>query len=103
MPHLDAINSKYEGKGVQVVVIDITNSKELTQKVVTEAAYKAPVLVDDKEFARKEYSIVATPTTYPGGPGRQDDLQARRLRPGHGEGAGEGNRPAPGEEDLLMS
>ena len=64
MPHLDTISSKYEGKGVQVLVIDITNRKELMQKVVTDAGYKAPVLVDDKEFARKEYSIAATPTTY---------------------------------------
>lgn len=64
MPHLDAISTKYAGKGVQVLVIDITNRKELMQKVVTEAAYKAPVLVDDKEFSRKEYKIAATPTTY---------------------------------------
>jgi len=58
------MNTKYSGKGVQVLVIDVTGRKDATQKVATEIAYKAPVLLDDKEFARKAYSILGTPTTY---------------------------------------
>jgi hypothetical protein len=63
LPHLDALNTKYAASGIQVLVIDVTGRKDLTQKVVTEASYKAPVLLDDKGFSRKEYKIMATPTT----------------------------------------
>jgi hypothetical protein len=63
LPHLDALNDKYAASGVQVLAIDVSGRKELTQKMATDASYKAPVLVDDKDFSRKEYKIVATPTT----------------------------------------
>jgi thiol-disulfide isomerase/thioredoxin len=64
LPHLDALDAKYETKGVRVVVVDVTGRKELTDKVISEAAYKAPVLLDDKGFSRQEYKITATPTTF---------------------------------------
>jgi cytochrome c biogenesis protein CcmG/thiol:disulfide interchange protein DsbE len=63
LPHLDALNSKYAAEGVQVLAIDVTGRKELTQKMATEASYKAPVLVDDKGFSRQQYKVTATPTT----------------------------------------
>lgn len=64
MPHLAALNSKYEAQGVKVIVIDVTGRKELTDKVAADASYGAPVLLDDKGFSRAEYKIVATPTTF---------------------------------------
>lgn len=64
MPHLAALNTKYEARGVRVIVIDITGSKELTEKVVADASYGAPVLLDDKDFSRTEYKIKATPMTF---------------------------------------
>jgi thiol-disulfide isomerase/thioredoxin len=64
LPHLDALNTKYEARGIKVVVIDVTGRKELTDKVAAEASYKAPVLLDDKGFSRSEYKIMATPTTF---------------------------------------
>lgn len=64
MPHLDALSAKYEARGVKIVVVDVTGRKELTGKVIADAAYKAPVLLDDKGFSRQEYKITATPTTY---------------------------------------
>lgn len=63
MPHLDALNSKYAADGVRVLAIDVSGRKELTQKMAADASYRAPVLIDDKGFSRKEYKVTATPTT----------------------------------------
>ena len=63
MPHLDELNTKYAANGVQVLAIDVSGRKDLTQKVITNASYKAPVLLDEKGLSRKEYKIMATPTT----------------------------------------
>ena len=64
MPHLEAINTKYQTRGARIVVVDVTGRKELTQKVASDAAFTAPILLDETEFARKQYNVRATPTTY---------------------------------------
>jgi thiol-disulfide isomerase/thioredoxin len=64
LPHLDALNGKYEGEGVRVIVIDVTGRKELTEKLAEETSYKASILLDETDFSDKEYNIIATPTTY---------------------------------------
>ena len=61
---MDELNTKYTSKGVQILAIDVTDRKDLTEKVASDISYKGPVLLDDKQFARKEYNVVATPTTY---------------------------------------
>jgi hypothetical protein len=58
------LSSKYEAQGIKVVVVDVTGRKELTEKVAADASYRAPVLLDDKDFSRTEYKIMATPTTF---------------------------------------
>lgn len=63
MPHLDELYTKYAAKGVEILAIDVSGRKDLTQKVTADAGYKAPVLIDDKGFSRDQYKIRATPTT----------------------------------------
>jgi cytochrome oxidase Cu insertion factor (SCO1/SenC/PrrC family) len=58
------MNTKYAAKGARVVVVDVTGRKELTEKVIADAAFTAPVLLDNTELSRKEYNVLATPTTY---------------------------------------
>jgi thiol-disulfide isomerase/thioredoxin len=64
LPHIAAINEKYQAKGLKVIVVDATNRKELTEKMMSELSYKAPVLLDEKDVAGEQYKIVGTPTTY---------------------------------------
>ncbi len=46
------------------MVVDVTGRKELMEKVIADAAFTAPVLLDSTELSRKEYNVLATPTTY---------------------------------------
>ena len=64
MPHLAAINDKYEIKGLRLILVDATNRKELTEKMAAEFSLKPPVLLDEQNISREQYKIVGTPTTY---------------------------------------
>jgi cytochrome oxidase Cu insertion factor (SCO1/SenC/PrrC family) len=64
LPHIAAINEKYQAKGLRVIVADATARKDLTEKMMSELAYTAPVLIDEGAVAREQYKIVGTPTTY---------------------------------------
>ena len=64
MPHLEDLSSRFEARGLKVIAVDVTNRKDLTQKVMTDAAYTAPTLLDTGEVSRKQYNVVATPTTF---------------------------------------
>jgi len=48
---------------VKVVIIDVRNQKEPTQKVMSGVPVTALVLLDDKRLGRDIFGIVGTPTT----------------------------------------
>jgi hypothetical protein len=58
------MNSKFADKGVKIIAIDVSNRKDLTQKLMADLPYTAPTLLDTGEVSRKQYNVVATPTTY---------------------------------------
>ena len=47
-----------------MILVDASNRKELTQKMIDEVAVTMPVLLDDKEISDKAYPVNATPTTF---------------------------------------
>lgn len=63
MPQLEALYNKYGAKGIEVVIVDASNRKRLTEKVISEASVSLPVLLDDKDISDKDYGVYATPTT----------------------------------------
>jgi thiol-disulfide isomerase/thioredoxin len=64
LPHIAEIGEKYQAKGLRVILVDATDRKELTEKMMSELSYKGPVLLDEKKVSREQYKIVGTPTTY---------------------------------------
>jgi hypothetical protein len=48
---------------VKVVIIDIRNSREQTQKVMEGVPVKALVLLDDRGLGRDVFEVKGTPTT----------------------------------------
>ena len=58
------MNGKYADKGVKIIAVDVSNRKDLTQKLMTDLPYTAPTLLDNAEVSRKQYNVVATPTTF---------------------------------------
>ncbi len=64
MPQLEALYTKYSVEGVKVILVDASNRRELTQKMIDDVAVTMPVLLDDKEISDKDYEVQATPTTF---------------------------------------
>jgi peroxiredoxin len=64
LPQLEALYGKYTGRGVKVIVVDVSNRKELTRTIVDEVSASMPVLLDDKDISGKDYGVYATPTTF---------------------------------------
>ena len=64
MPQLEALYTKYSGEGVKVILVDASNRRELTQKMIDDTGVTMPVLLDDKDISRKDYGVPATPTTF---------------------------------------
>ena len=63
MPHLEALQSGYSDRGIEIVIIDASNRKELTQQIVTEDSLALPMLLDDQDVSGEAYGVFATPTT----------------------------------------
>lgn len=57
------IHADHSDRGVEVVIIDVRNSKEHTKKVMDEAGITAVVLLDDKRLSYEVFEIIGTPTT----------------------------------------
>jgi cytochrome c biogenesis protein CcmG/thiol:disulfide interchange protein DsbE len=58
------MNTKFADKGVKIIAVDVSNRKDLTQKLMAGLPYTAPTLLDADGISRKQYNVVATPTTY---------------------------------------
>ena len=49
---------------MKIILVDASNRKELTEKVMDEAVVSMPVLLDDKDISGEDYGVFATPTTF---------------------------------------
>jgi peroxiredoxin len=58
------LSEQYGSRGVEVLVIDASNRRELTEEMVAEASLTVPVLLDDQDISGEAYGVFATPTTF---------------------------------------
>lgn len=71
---------QYRGRGLEVVLIDIREPRDLVQRVVKERGYTAPVLLDHTgDVAGVAYGVFGPPTMY--FVDRQGRLLARGVGP----------------------
>ncbi len=57
------MHRELDDQGVDIVVIDATNSRDLMEKIVRDDSLTLRILLDDKQIADKNYNLMATPTT----------------------------------------
>lgn len=58
------LSEQYGSSGVEVLVIDASNRKELTERMIAEASLTVPVLLDEEDISGETYGVFATPTTF---------------------------------------
>jgi hypothetical protein len=54
---------KYGARGLEILIVDASNRKDLTQDVADETSLTLPVLLDDQDISHTAYGVFATPTT----------------------------------------
>jgi len=64
LPHLEALYNEYGDQGIEIVIIDASNRKELTQQIITEDSLSLTILLDDQDVSGEAYGVFATPTTF---------------------------------------
>jgi thioredoxin-related protein len=57
------MHGKFVNRGVEFVVIDASNRKEQTLKIVSEKSPALTVVLDEEGAAWDDYQVYATPTT----------------------------------------
>jgi hypothetical protein len=55
--------AKFGARGVEILIIDASNRRELTEKVAEETSITMPVLLDEEDVSGESYGVFATPTT----------------------------------------
>ena len=63
LPQLQSLHEKFDDLGVDILVIDATNSRERMEEIAREKSLTLRILLDDKQIADKGYNLMATPTT----------------------------------------
>lgn len=57
------MHERFDDQGVDVIVVDATNSPNLMKEIAKENSLTLRILLDDKQIADKSYNLYATPTT----------------------------------------
>lgn len=63
MPHLDALQKKYEALGVNVVGVSVDDDPEKANHLLKEIPVTFPVLYDTESQVSAAYKVAAMPTT----------------------------------------
>jgi len=64
MPAMDRYSRKYQGRGLQVIAINMGDSREVVAGFVTKMQLCYPVLRDPALIAAKKYHVSSVPTTF---------------------------------------
>jgi peroxiredoxin len=64
LPHLEKIYQEFKDRGFQMFIIDALAREDMTRKVIDEAGFSGPVLLDDRNVSEEKYNLYATPTTF---------------------------------------
>lgn len=63
MPHLDALQKKYEPLGVNVIGVSVDKEPEKANQLLREIPVTFPVLYDTESLVSAAYNVAAMPTT----------------------------------------
>jgi len=63
MPHLDALQQKYEGLGFTVFGINVEQNRDMADKVLRDIPVTFPILFDDENIVSELYDVDAMPAT----------------------------------------
>jgi len=64
LPSIDALQTEFGKDGLTVLLVDITESREIVAQVVAARGYTARVLLDPDGRASETYRVTGTPTVY---------------------------------------
>ena len=63
MPHLDAIQQKYEALGFTVFGVNVEQDRAMADKVLRDIPVSFPILFDEENKVSQRYDVDAMPTT----------------------------------------
>jgi hypothetical protein len=65
LPSVNRLYEEFRGKGLEVMLVDIREPRELVSRTVRERGYSAPVLLDESgDVAGTKYGVWGPPTVY---------------------------------------
>jgi len=64
MPVLDGLYKKYKDKGMEILAINMGDSKKSVEKFVADMKISYPALLDPISIAAQKYGVKAAPTTF---------------------------------------
>jgi hypothetical protein len=64
LPSVNAVGAELSGQGLTVLLVDISESRDLVARTVAARGYTARVLLDPTGQASDVYRVAGTPTTY---------------------------------------
>ena len=65
MPSVNKLYSEFKNEGLEVLLVDIREGRELVDRTVKERGYVAPVLLDQSgDTAGRQWGVWGTPTAY---------------------------------------
>ncbi len=63
MPHLQKIHEEYDAKGLEIIVVDVTNRLEQTKKIFDERSISLKLLLANPDESARIFNPTALPTT----------------------------------------
>lgn len=64
MPSINALGAELSGEGLTVLLVDISEPRDVVARAAAARGYTARVLLDSTGRAADAYRVTATPTTY---------------------------------------
>jgi AhpC/TSA family protein len=64
LPSINALGAELSGEGFTVLLVDISESRDLVARTVSDRGYTARVLLDSTGQVADIYQVRGTPTTY---------------------------------------
>ena len=64
MPSINALHDELGSHGLKVLLVDISEPRDLVAQAVTSRGYRAQVLLDPKGQTADAYRVRGTPTSY---------------------------------------
>ena len=65
MPSVNKLYAEFKDKGLEILLVDIREARDLVERTVKERGYVTPVLLDQSgDTAGRQWGVWGTPTSY---------------------------------------